>query len=265
MSVNKKAVADSFSRAAQQYDQVAHVQKQVGRGLLALLQQHNIQARAGLDIGCGTGWLTLQLKHHAQHLTALDLAPGMLAYAQQIDSDRLIDEFVCADVESLPFPSETFDLIFSSFALQWCDSLETVFNDVWSRLKPGGHFVFSLPVQNTLRELKQSWKKAEATHSHVNTFASVNEVQAALNNAQFLPVSFEERLEYAYYDSVRQLTSELKTLGAHHVTDNPTRSLTGKKTIANMIAAYEEFRNAEGMLPASWHYVLVCAQKKSSL
>lgn len=261
MSVNKKAVAQSFSRAAPQYDQVAHVQKQVGQALLDLLQQQNVLARNALDIGCGTGWLTLHLQPFAKHITALDLAPGMLAYAKQRDRQNIINEFICADVESLPFSAQQYDLIFSSFALQWCDDIKAVFADIYNLLQPGGRFVFSIPVENTLNELKQSWAQAEAQHAHVNEFCKVADIQTALNQVGFSLPFFDERITPAYYQSVRELMTELKTLGAHHVAENGTTSLTGKNTIAKMLEAYEQFRNADGLLPASWHFILVCAQK----
>ncbi|MGB1062736.1 MAG: hypothetical protein ACPGZU_21515, partial [Ketobacter sp.] len=52
-------------------------------------------------------------------------------------------------------------------------------------------------------------------------------------------------------------------LGAHQVTNNRAQSLTGKKTVFQMMSNYEHFRNHQGMLPASWHYVVVALQKPS--
>ena len=260
MSVNKRAVAQSFSRAACHYDQVAQVQKDVGRGLLSLLSRQQVNAQHGLDIGCGTGWLTLQLQPYCQAITALDIAPGMLAYAKSQDKTGIINQYVCADVERLPFHTPDYDLVFSSYALQWCDDLPAVFEKMVGILRPGGYLVFSLPVQNTLCELKNSWRAAESRHAHVNEFAEPDQVQRALLAAGFHIKQIEPRLDTTLYRSVRELTTELKTLGAHQVTANPTLTLTGKTTIANMINAYECYRNSDGSLPASWHSILVCAQ-----
>ena len=264
MTVDKKAIALSFSRAAPRYDSVAHVQRQVGEAMLAVLKGTNEPVAAALDIGCGTGALTTKLAPYAKHITALDIAPGMLSVAKQNDQQDVIGEFVCADAEQLPFSSEQFDLVFSSFVLQWCDDLSQVLTDVHELLRPGGRFVFSIPVENTLRELKLSWQKAEHRYHHVNDFLPVSELQEILDQSPFQTQQLQERLDVVYYETVRELTRELKTLGAHQVTSNRAHSLTGKKTLFKMMSNYEHFRNHQGMLPASWHYCVIALQKPAS-
>lgn len=263
MTVDKKAIALSFSRAASRYDSVAHVQRQVGQAMLAVLAAQPATFNAALDIGCGTGALTMALAPFAQHITALDLAPGMLNVARRNDGDGVIQDFVCGDAENLPFEAEQFDLVFSSFALQWCDDLGKVLQDVYTLLRPGGRFVFSMPVENTLRELKLSWEKAESRFHHVNDFLAVSALKDLIQASPFQLQVLQEKLDVAFYETVRELTRELKTLGAHLVTNNRAQSLTGKKTVFQMMSNYEHFRNHQGMLPASWHYVVVALQKPS--
>ena len=261
MTVDKKAIALSFSRAAPRYDSVAHVQRQVGEAMLKVLAGVSEPVTAALDIGCGTGALTTRLAAYAKHITALDIAPGMLRVAKQNDDKGVISEFICADAEQLPFTVQQFDLVFSSFVLQWCDDLGQVLADVYALLRPGGRFVFSIPVENTLRELKLSWQKAEHRYHHVNDFIPVARLQALLDQSQFQTLQLQERLDVVYYETVRELTRELKTLGAHQVTSNRAHSLTGKKTLFKMMSNYEHFRNHQGMLPASWHYCVIVLQK----
>lgn len=262
MSQNKRAIANSFSRAASSYDSAAHVQRQVGEALLQVLSVAPNKVNSALDIGCGTGALTIALADYAQHITALDLAPGMLDVARTNDRHNVINEFVCGDAEKLPFTGQQFDLVFSSFALQWCENLQSVFEDVYSLLKPGGRFVFSLPVENTLRELKLSWAQAEKRYHHVNDFHTIAEVKAALAATPFAVLQLHEKLDQVYYQSVRDLARELKALGVHQVTSQRNQALTGKTTVFQMMNAYEHFRNPQGMLPASWHYIIVCLEKQ---
>lgn len=263
-AVDKKAIAQSFSRAASHYDSVAHVQRQVGATMLAVLASHPDKVGAALDIGCGTGALTTALSAHASHITALDLAPGMLEVARHNDQAGVISEFICGDAEQLPFQPEQFDLVFSSFALQWCEDLDQVLQDVFDILKPGGRFVFSIPVENTLRELKLSWQKAESRYQHVNEFLSLEDAKATIEDSPFTLLQWQEKLDVVFYESVRELTRELKTLGAHQVTSNRAQTLTGKKTVFQMMSNYEHFRNHQGMLPASWHYLVISLQKPSA-
>ena len=262
MTSKKGAVAQSFSRAAVSYDHAVRVQKEVGRALLSLLLRHKVQARQAVDIGCGTGWLTQQLAPYVDTITALDIAPGMLAFARAEDQDNVIDQFICADVEQLPLNQPDFDLVFSSYALQWCDDLSAALNKLAQILQPQGYLVFALPVQNTLSELKHSWQQADPHHAHVNEFADPALLRQQLLESGFRIKHFEQRVDTTFYATVRDLTSELKASGAHRVTHNSNPSLTGKTTVANMIDAYEGYRNSEGLLPASWHSLLVCAQKQ---
>jgi len=261
MSVDKKAIAHSFSKAAPCYDSVAHVQRQVGEAMLSVLANRPERVEAALDIGCGTGALTTALAAYADHITALDLAPGMLQVARANDRAGVINEFLCGDAEQLPFAGPQFDLVFSSFALQWCDDLAAVLDDVYKILQPGGRFVWSIPVANTLRELKQSWQRAESQHQHVNDFLSVAAVQELIARSPFASGVVQEKLDVVRYDSVRELIRELKTLGAHQVTSNRTLTLTGKQTLSRMLQHYEQWRDQQGLLPASWHYLVIELQK----
>jgi malonyl-CoA O-methyltransferase len=47
---------------------------------------------------------------------------------------------------------------------------------------------------------------------------------------------------------------DLKTIGAHNVTEGRSRSLTGKGKLQQLIASYEQFRN-NGILPVSYEVV----------
>jgi malonyl-CoA O-methyltransferase len=56
------------------------------------------------------------------------------------------------------------------------------------------------------------------------------------------------------YATVGELMQDLKFLGAHNVTRDRARGLTGKGRMQAMRAAYERFRR-DGRLPASYEVV----------
>lgn len=66
-------------------------------------------------------------------------------------------EWLVADAESLPFPSDSFDVVFSNLMVQWCDDPRTVFAECRRVLRPGGRLVLSTLLEGTLTELKQAW------------------------------------------------------------------------------------------------------------
>ena len=50
----------------------------------------------------------------------------------------------------------------------------------------------------------------------------------------------------------KDLTQELKTLGAHNMTSHRPSKVTGKSRIRKFLSAYEGFRQNDGLLPASY-------------
>ncbi|HVK98565.1 MAG TPA: malonyl-ACP O-methyltransferase BioC [Dongiaceae bacterium] len=265
ISVNKRVVAHSFSRAAPHYDQVAQLQMQVGHQLLtALKTAHPSYNGAALDIGCGTGKLTRELRPFCQRLIALDFAPGMLQFARDHHAD-VITDFVCADADALPFVPASLDRVFSNFALQWSASLPRLIHSLGEVLRPGGQLAFSIPAEGTLWELQNSWQQADPSHRHVNTFLSETDVRKALLSAGFHIDTLQVDTVVMQYASVRELTQELKTLGAQTVNGENNRPLTGKAAVARMLEAYEGLRQPNGRLPATWKILKVVARRPLSL
>ena len=125
--VDKTKVADSFGRAASQYDSVAGLQRQIGHRLMEGVRQASTAEEKWLDLGCGTGYftplLTEQLQLPPQQMVGLDLSQGMLDFARQQRGDQFT--WVCGDAEDLPFDDDYFRGIFSSLAIQWCANLKT--------------------------------------------------------------------------------------------------------------------------------------------
>jgi SAM-dependent methyltransferase len=74
---------------------------------------------AVLDVGCGTGSLTFLLAERAPaivSLSAIDVAPGYIAYAKARNRDPRV-VFECADAGRLPLPDHSFDHCLSLLAL----------------------------------------------------------------------------------------------------------------------------------------------------
>ena len=64
--------------------------------------------RRTLDLGCGEGRLSRDLKAIGHDVAAVDLSPTMLAAAKEADTDL---EAHLADAADLPFANESFDLV----------------------------------------------------------------------------------------------------------------------------------------------------------
>ena len=98
-----------------------------------------------LEIGCGTGYFTLNLLQLGviDQATATDISPGMLAQLQ-VNADRLgLDvETVAVDAERLPFADGTFDLVLGHAVLHHLPDLDRAFGEFARVLRPGGTLVF---------------------------------------------------------------------------------------------------------------------------
>lgn len=266
-ALDKNRIRASFDNAAEHYDDVAVLQREVGERILDRLDLIRIQPQTILDVGAGTGVLSqaLNKRYKKARVISLDLAPRMLIAARKRNNwlqNRFGGQgFICGDAEFLPLADNSIDMIISSLTLQWCGALEQAFTEFKRILKPEGLLMFSTFGPDTLKELRHSWHVADDlfsstnTHNvHVNDFIDMHDVGDALLRAKFAdPVMDVENFTLTYPDAY-QLMRELKTLGAHNVAAQRRHTLTGKTRLQNMLAAYENFR-ANGILPATYEVV----------
>ena len=95
-----------------------------------------------LDIGCGTGFLSLELAGRGHRVSGIDFAPAMLAEARRKAAERdLAIRFEQGDAEQLPFAAGSFDLAVCRHLLWTLPHPEAAL-DEWIRvLRPGGRLV----------------------------------------------------------------------------------------------------------------------------
>jgi len=248
--IDKKAIAKSFGKAASHYDSVAHFQRWVGDQLLTKISVRNVNTV--VDLGCGTGFYmpALQSQFPDASVYGLDLSEDMVLFAKGLRNKASLNWLV-GDAESLPFKTGSVDVIFSNLSVQWCGSLESLFLEISRVLSKDGVFVFSSLVDGSLSELKQAWLAVD-DQQHVNAFAQKQDYQQAIiaSSLDVMNLDIEEKI--LRYQKVKDLTQELKTLGAHNMTSHRPSKMTGKSRIRHFLSAYENFRQDDGFLPASY-------------
>ena len=230
----------SFSTAANVYDGVAKLQREVADTLLAGVSATESSAAIVADIGAGTGYCTRRLRaiFPESGLVSLDLAEGMLNYSRKDMPPGSGSWLVCADAEHLPLADRSVDLLFSNLALQWCSDIVPVFNGFHRVLKRGGRLAFSTFGPHTLQELRWAWEQVD-DHSHVLAFQPLETIRSALIEARLTEIRLCSEVRRPAYPSVYALMRELQSLGAHNVTHGRPRHLTGKRAIAKMVEAYQ--------------------------
>lgn len=256
--LDKRKVAQSFSRAAATYDAVARLQRDVGDHLLQQIPG-NPAPQQIVDLGCGTGFFTQRLRQQypAAEIIGFDIARGMLDFARSAHGG--IATWLCGDAEYLPLVDASVELIFSSLAIQWCSNPERLFSEIRRVLKPGGLAAVATLGPGTLHELRYAWQQVDG-YVHVNRFESAARIQASIEAADLALADWQVEQRELRYARLVDLTRELKALGAHNVNAGKPEGLTGRNKVAAFKEAYEQFRR-DDYLPASYEifYALVQA------
>jgi SAM-dependent methyltransferase len=145
---------------------------------------HDIGSGSILEIAAGTGVVTRALAQglpDAVSITATDLNQAMLDGAVRAGTARPV-RWHRADVMTLPFESESFDVVVCQFGVMFFDPKAAAFAEVHRVLRPGGLFVFNV------------WGDLDS-----NEFAGV--VNRAVNASPTdEPSRFFERTPHGYHD-----------------------------------------------------------------
>jgi len=114
-----------------------------------------------LDLGCGGGWAVFAAVGHA---VGLDLSAASLAAAR-----RIYPQVVCAGLEALPFPDETFDFVVSSdvFGHVPLGLKDRVLAEIWRVLRPGGRTLHYIEADGADPALRFARRDPELFKKHI--------------------------------------------------------------------------------------------------
>ncbi len=167
-----------------------------------------------LDIGCGTGGITLYLaeKKPLKSITGFDVEKPVIRVANQRAIELGVTErvkFIQAEPGILPFDDASFDIVFSKDAIIHVHNKEAFFTDVFRVLRTGGMFVASdwlISHDGKPSEAMEEYLKAEGLSFGM---ASPARYEAAMHAAGFIEILTDNRNSW-YRDVARE---ELLRLG----------------------------------------------------
>jgi ubiquinone/menaquinone biosynthesis C-methylase UbiE len=111
-----------------------------------------------LDLGSGAGTDSLvaaQMVGNEGRVAGIDMTPEMLAKARAVAEEmgaRNV-EFVEGEVERLPFPDSSFDVVISNGVIDLVPDKDAVFSEIHRVLVPGGRIqIADVTIQNPVSE-----------------------------------------------------------------------------------------------------------------
>lgn len=125
-----------------------------GAGLLELLE-----AKPGeriLDLGCGTGHLTVKIAEAGAEVLGLDSSLSMVAQARQ-NYPKL--KFQLADAKEFTV-AEPVHAVFSNAVLHWIQEPKAVIARVAAALQPGGRFVLEFGAKHNIERIRTTLEAA---------------------------------------------------------------------------------------------------------
>lgn len=258
--IDKVRVANSFSKAAETYDGSALLQQQVGGELLRLFAENYTQPVIDVmvDLGCGTGYFTGRLSElfEPQRMLGFDIAQGMLNHAAQ-QHNRKEFGWLCADAEAIPLADCSVQALYSSLAIQWCENVPQLFNEIYRTLSLDGVAAISTLGPASLNELRDSWALIDQ-NKHVNDFIPLESLIEQLPaSLEVIHISHEMRV--IEYNKLSDLTSDLKNIGAHNMNQGERKGLMNRSVISRLKNNYDQYRQPNNKLPASYevYYLIV--------
>ena len=107
----------------------------------------DIKGKRILDFGCGGGQCSIAMVQRGAIVTGIDISIEQIIFARELAVREKTDvDFSQYDGQDLSlFEDESYDLVFSAWALLYIGDLDQCFKGVHRILKQEGNFAFSLP------------------------------------------------------------------------------------------------------------------------
>jgi ubiquinone/menaquinone biosynthesis C-methylase UbiE len=114
----------------------------------------DFQDRLVLDIGCGTGWMTLKLAPKTKKIIGIDFSQEMIRRAKEkLNGSFQNVSFKVMDGRNLRFEKETFDIVLAVGTFGLTKDLTPFFKEARRVLKKGGAFIFTCYNKNLFSKL----------------------------------------------------------------------------------------------------------------
>ena len=211
---NHKFIRDRFEQIAGRYEQHAALEQEVCTRLLERTVFNLSSPLQILDLGCGTGTGSAQLKRtfRKAQVVGMDTSLAMLSQVRRKSSMLRPLKAVYGDIGALPFAARSADMVFSNLASYWCPEPMAMFAEFRRVMRPDGMLLFSTFGPATMNELGEAWAGVDE-EVELPVFPDLLEIGNALVAAGFREPVMDREMITLNYPQLDALFDELEATG----------------------------------------------------
>ncbi len=254
MIIDKTFVKKQFNSRLNTYSAQAVVQKSIALKLVWLLNELQLnQFSKVFEVGCGTGFLTVQLlkKLAIDQLIVNDITNSVQEKISEIAEHYKINiPFLFGDAEETAFP-QNLNAVFSTSTIQWFKHLERFFTKVNNYLNSKGIFAFSTFGPDNFIEISDLTGVSLEYHS-------LNKLCTMLPN-EFEILSAQEWVEKMEFKHPINVLRHIKQTGVNAI----RKVFFGKEYFQKFTENYcKRFTTSSNTVTLTYHPIIIIAQKK---
>jgi SAM-dependent methyltransferase len=213
MNLNETSILPHHEPAARVWGQGGRAYDDISLGLSDALAHAAQRLHAGsdeqiLDVGTGTGWSARNVARRGARVTAVDIAPELLAAAAELSSHvRPAIHFQIGDAERLPFEARSFDGVISTFGLIFAANQKQVAAELARVCRPGGRLSIAAwaPVGSVAEFFSVIGRHSDAPAPAVSPLAWGDPAHAERLLGADFELQFEPGVNHAYHPSTEEI------------------------------------------------------------
>jgi malonyl-CoA O-methyltransferase len=258
------AARRGFGRAAKTAASAAVLDREIERRMAERLVYLRHRPSRVLDVGAGLARSFPLIREHypETELIGLDFSSALLAEARGNRSlmNRLrarfastVSHLVCGNFERMPIRSSSIGLLWSNLALAWAADAPAAIREFHRVLETGGLLMFSTYGPDTLRELREAFRKCDG-YAHVHPFIDMHDLGDLLVSSGFATPVMDMEVLTLTYAGVPALLDDLRRSGQVNAAVARRRGLMGRAGWQRMLDDYSALAR-EGRIPATFEIV----------